>query len=217
MSDSITDFRSGNKWMVAALNKVIAYARGHGVNPAGIPGWSWTIDGWQPPRVKPSSLSDSSPWEISATDREEGIISVSAGTILKSSDSISAVLTRSNPDDTFTVDAGGYIAIKLDLSETFGVTEYEIVYGSSWFLPDDKPIEYTGTPAQVDFQVLARYYPLWKFVAESGDGTIPIKEGIHAQRIAPSEHLRLIMAYYQIATDDAMFLVPDFELAPRAS
>jgi hypothetical protein len=52
MSDSITEFRKGNKWFVDALNAVIKYARGHGVNPAGVPGWSWTVDGWKPPRGK---------------------------------------------------------------------------------------------------------------------------------------------------------------------
>jgi hypothetical protein len=52
MSDSLIEFKSGNKWFVDALNKVVSYARGHGVNPAGAPGWSWTVDGWQPPRGK---------------------------------------------------------------------------------------------------------------------------------------------------------------------
>jgi hypothetical protein len=52
MSDSLIEFKSGNKWFVDALNKVVSYARGHGVNPAGVPGWSWTVDGWQPPRFR---------------------------------------------------------------------------------------------------------------------------------------------------------------------
>jgi len=52
MSDVAPQFSKGNKWIVDAINKVIAYARGHGVNPAGVPGWSWTVDGWQPPRGK---------------------------------------------------------------------------------------------------------------------------------------------------------------------
>lgn len=50
MSDQLIEFNSGNKWFVSALNKLVQYARGHGVNPAGVPGWSWTIDGWMPPR-----------------------------------------------------------------------------------------------------------------------------------------------------------------------
>ena len=52
MSDVPIEFKSGNKWFVDALNKLVKYARGHGVNPAGVPGWSWTVDGWQPPRAK---------------------------------------------------------------------------------------------------------------------------------------------------------------------
>jgi hypothetical protein len=214
MSDKPPEFSSGNKWMVRALNSVVKFALVHGVNPAGIPGWSQTTDGWQPPRIRPGSVVGAEPWDISITD---GLVKIDVGTILKSGDSISEVLTCDNPTDSFTVAAGGYIAIKLDLSSSFDISTYEIVYSSAWFVAGGVPVEFTGTVGSGGFAVQARYYPLWKFVEASTSYSTPVSEGVHGVRLCPREHLRMIISYFRDSSDNSRFLVPDLEVGPRAA
>lgn len=43
------EFKKGNASIRHALSEVVEYARKHGVNPAGAPGWSVSADGWVPP------------------------------------------------------------------------------------------------------------------------------------------------------------------------
>lgn len=48
MQDKPT-FTGGNKSFGAALNKTVEALWRHGLNPAGMPGWSESADGWVPP------------------------------------------------------------------------------------------------------------------------------------------------------------------------
>jgi hypothetical protein len=50
MQDKPT-FTGGNKSFGAALNKTVEALWRHGLNPAGMPGWSESADGWVPPPV----------------------------------------------------------------------------------------------------------------------------------------------------------------------
>ena len=219
MSDKPPEFSSGNKWMVRALNSVVKFALVHGVNPAGIPGWSQTTDGWQPPRIRPSAIAGSDPWDISKTTGENGLTSVSVaiGTILKSSDSISTALSCINETDTFEADAGGFIGIKFDLSLGFDIDDYEIVYSDSWFVASDKTVDYNGTVGADDFEVLAAYFPLYKFVAAAEDGSVPISDGVHAVRLCERENLRMVAIYFRDSADNSRFLYPGVEVGPKAA
>lgn len=81
MSDTAPEFSTGNKWFVAMANAIIKYAKGHGVNCAGIPGWSWTIDGWMPPVSSGGSYSPVFGFSVKSSGDEGEDVTVSASVV----------------------------------------------------------------------------------------------------------------------------------------
>lgn len=63
MQDKPT-FTGGNKSFGAALNKLANALWRHGLNPAGMPGWSESADGWVPPPVFAADGSSLAPFDI---------------------------------------------------------------------------------------------------------------------------------------------------------
>jgi hypothetical protein len=105
--------------------------------------------------------------------------------------------------------------VKLTLATTFAPTTYDLVYQSGWFVAEAKPVEYSGTPGAVDFEVSAYYYPLWKFVGADEPGAVPVGTNKWGVKLAPDANLRKIIAYYQTAAAGPMFLVPMLDPPPR--
>lgn len=58
------EFKDGNVAFATALNEVVEYARRHGVNVAGLPGWEQTPDGWRPRERIGSSSNGLRPFEV---------------------------------------------------------------------------------------------------------------------------------------------------------
>lgn len=63
------EFKKGNKSFNAALNSVVEYAKGHGVNAKGVTGWSQTPEGWQPPRFKQTAIGNDM-WDLIKVDTD---------------------------------------------------------------------------------------------------------------------------------------------------
>lgn len=206
------EFKSGNKWMVEALNLVAEYAQRTGVNPGGRPGWSETAQGWLPPRNSINEFVLTVPWKLSVEDGEAGEVKIDAGTILNSSDSITQKLTISNPTATHTVQSGGYIAIKID-SKT--PTSCEIVALEEWPEEDGYQVTFTGTVGDGDFVFVARHYPLWKFVEAATDSSTPIGPDIHGIQLC-YDYLQITYGPYR--TPDGEFPhLPKFIPSHRAA
>lgn len=208
MSDIPPQFSKGNKWFVDALNALVAYARGHGVNPAGIPGWSWTKDGWQPPRVKGGGSESAFPWSLNSAGG--GAYSITVGTILKDSSVISGALTCSNPDFEFTPTPDGFLAVKIT---ELAPVEYELVFLSSWTEPDGYAISYSGEPGEIGFEFTARHYPLWAFKdARIDDSWAGTGEGVFGKRVCPPTDLKIVDTLYK-TPDNKYFVAPDFDVS----
>lgn len=57
-------FTGGNKSFGAALNRTIESLWRHGLNPAGMPGWSESADGWVPPVQLEGAVATLLPFDI---------------------------------------------------------------------------------------------------------------------------------------------------------
>lgn len=66
------EFRKGNASIRNALNLIVEYSKKHGVNPAGLPGWSQSADGWVPPLGGPASSDAVRQWQIRLRTEGEG-------------------------------------------------------------------------------------------------------------------------------------------------
>jgi len=140
-------------------------------------------------------------WHITSTG--DGSFTISVGTILKGDDSVSAVVTCTNPNDEFTGAPGKYLAIKIELKQP---ASYTLVLLNEW--PEDAgaPVTYDGTVATADFEFIARYYPLWQFAASSSEpDTVSLGADLVAIRIAPRENLVI---------QDSLYKTPDGEIVP---
>ena len=66
MSEAAPEFKSGNGYFVKALNALGKYAQSHGIDPAGLPGWSQGEFGWTPPYGSSALDGSIKPWDIVA-------------------------------------------------------------------------------------------------------------------------------------------------------
>jgi hypothetical protein len=208
MSDYPIQFKKGNQWFVDALNKVVSYARGHGVNPAGVPGWSWTVDGWQPPKTKGGGDQSVFPWSISPLG--DNVYNVGVGTILKDSSAISDALTCSNPDYEFSPVADGFLTIKVT---ELAPLDYELAFVSSWPELDGYAITYEGEPGEAGFTFTARHYPLWAFKdVKPDDSWIGTGDGVFGKRVCPPTDFKIVDTLYR-TPNNKYFVAPDFDVA----
>ena len=207
------EFKSGNKWMVKALNLVAEYAQRTGVNPGGRPGWSETAQGWLPPKAGAGEGGVfSQAWPLTVVDGEALEVSIEVGTILKGSDSISEKLTISNPDEVFVADVGGYIALKITEEVP---TTCELVFLPEWPEESGYQVTYEGTIAEENFAFVERHFPLWKFVADATGSSTSVAEGVHAEQLC-FNHLAIQYGIYR--TPDGEFVqLPGFTISHKAA
>jgi hypothetical protein len=206
MSDSLIEFKSGNKWFVDALNKVVSYARGHGVNPAGVPGWSWTVDGWKPPRARAGEETQPKTWAIDVVNAETGSIKIECGTIIKDASDLTGKLDITDEDEVFFPSVGDIARLKLDGPFDDPVATLEV--SGDWI---DYPAAYDTEGSEDTAEFSAYYYPLWEFVEEKADDTVTIKKDLYARRLVGDYHfLRNAAAYHQDGNKPyaVPFLVP---------
>jgi hypothetical protein len=133
------------------------------------------------------------PWRIVVEDQSAGSIKIACGTIIKSASNLSEKLVIAQADAIFNPTAGQTIRLKLTGSFDAPVATLEI--GSTWA---DYPaaIETSGEADTAAF--VSYFYPLWQFTSTATDTTIPIREGVHAQRlVGPHHFLRNSAAYHQ--------------------
>lgn len=196
MSDVAPQFSKGNKWIVDALNKVIAYARGHGVNPAGVPGWSWTVDGWQPPRVRAGETNSPRLWDVEVVSADDSSIKMSCPGVVRKIDDVdnTSLVSISGLASTFEVAAGDYLVLEWTAA---AVCTLKVL--STW---DGFPFPYVTTLDAEEFLIFDKTIcPLWKVLATGDVATVypgrhlPLGDAIILERLAPDAHLEI--ANYQ--------------------
>lgn len=145
------------------------------------------------PQHPGAAKADPTPWDLIVIDAEAGTVKVGPGTIIRDDSNLTVALTIANADDTFTIAAGQTIRIKM--TGPFDTPVATMESGGPW---TDHPaaIETTGSGDTAAFA--SYFYPLWEFVGEAGSGTIPIKAGLYARRLAPqSNFLRTASTYHK--------------------
>ncbi len=212
--------KGGNVSIRNAINQRTEALWRHGVNPAGMPGWSETADGWKPPLSFGGGVFDSFvPWSLTVVPpAQDNLFSILRGTILINPSSVFSqfagaepnTLTCSNEDFEFTPAAGLFIAIKL---ESLNPTTYELVELNTWPEEDGFTMTYTGTPGEEGFEFVAKHYPLWYFIDTKPDQSwTGFGESIFGKQVCPPFNFKMVDTLYK--TKDGEYLVaPDFDIA----
>lgn len=197
-------FTKGNASIKSALNQAIEYARKHGVNPGGLPGWSQSADGWRPPPMSQSSVAAAVVWELKIEDAANGQVSIKCGKILKDAADLSQSFQIQNEESFFSVGNGDKIFLKITNTFIDGefVTNVFLEKNNTW---EDYPSRYEVTGQNADAQFAAYYYPLYYFDdIEDDDSITIISEQVYGHRVCENSHLELIWAIYQKGNDAAI-------------
>jgi hypothetical protein len=161
-------------------------------------------------REVPVVKSNLGPWALIPSG-DPGEFVVNVGSVLKSGDSVSQVLTCSNPSETYSVEADQIFAVKITSEEP---TSYEVVLLNAWPEADGYQVSYTGSMGGEDFAFVERHYPLWQFVATATATSIPLGEGLHGEQLC-FNHLQIQYGIYR--TPDGEFVqLPGFAISHRA-
>lgn len=191
-------FQFGNKSFAKALNLLAQFAKQTGVNPAGRPGWAWSVDGWVPPPAGLFTTSES-PWDLVA-GTADGSWNITVGRICKGDGTYNTELTRSNPTAEWELEAGSILAIKI---ASVSPTTYTIEHYSSWPITGNKYVEVSGTSFSY------RLFPIWHVAAtEPAAFSTQIGDGQFAVRLAPPSHLTLAYTWHTL-TSGALIVTPD--------
>lgn len=197
-----------------AFNRILKYLRRTQILP-GRPGWSFTPNGILPPPAQVGGAGgDSFPWQISVVDAETPTLTISEGTILKSNDNLSDVLTRNSPSEEFTVSAGGFIAIKITGHQP---TTYDVEYSSSWSIDGDDACNITTIDADLGiYQFESRLLPVWAFLNEDDktDTDVAIGNDVWARRCLQN-HLVIEDGFY-LLENGSRITVPILKPSVRA-
>lgn len=211
MSEKPPEFNGGNGSFRKALNAVVAYARRHGVNPRGLPGWSQTPDGWMPPPVF-SSTSFQSPWDLTIEDAETGQVSVNLGTIIKDADDLTEAFVIVGGGATLAPSASNkWIYLKCENLASPSVT---LVCGGDW-TGHPSAVEVSGTGPSAEYA--AYCYPLFHFRSTAATGYTAINESLFYRKVGASSHFILTHHNRQSDSDRPItshLLMPYHEALP---
>lgn len=206
------EFKTGNASIRKALNEVAEYARRHGVNPAGLPGWSETIDGWNPPIIGPGSESSPEHWGlriISETGVATKVAIKNPGTVKKTTAyDNSGLVTITGIADEFTPAAGKLLVIKVapDLAASLEMVDE----WTGW----PYPIQ-TAASSPPGYRVLSYYYYLLYAFVPTADSTDPfavsIGDSLKAEKRGFNNNLQFVLSRGQ---DSTGAVVSYFELLP---
>jgi hypothetical protein len=150
------EFKSGNKWMVEALNLVAEYAERTGVNPGGRPGWNETAQGWLPPKVGVGDFAIDA-WDLVTFDEQYKI--ANPGRIYLDYNDLAEPVTITGITSAFDFGPSQYAYIKLtNLTEP----TFELVFGPA---PEDPFKTYKFTSGETFQKVEEAYFLLWEGIA----------------------------------------------------
>lgn len=203
--------KGGNASIRTAINERTEALWRHGVNPAGMPGWSETADGWKPPLAFGGGASGIDNWDIISDPDSDGELKLSSPFCLWSYDQLDkSVLIINNSfqlglDKWIVAKASGPISTFLETPEL----QIEIVDEWNWYPNAHQFTE--GEP----YEWIESYLPIWKLVGETERTSSMVKVGadgedaIYGQKYiygAP----RLAMNLSATTEPNRLRLVPEF-------
>jgi|AntAceMinimDraft_12_1070368.scaffolds.fasta_scaffold00616_22 hypothetical protein len=157
-------FKSGNTAMVAGLNSVADYAREHGVNPGGSPGWLQTPDGWKPPSVF-MAASVESPWDLVAGE-DEGTFKLRAPVVVAGITDLGTVIVIDNTP--ITLESDKFVVLKID----------DVIADPYTFTLALKEVDESGGLEVYTFtdddELETANLPLYKLADVSSDGSVRV-------------------------------------------
>jgi hypothetical protein len=201
MAQEAPEFSDGNMAFRKALNRVVDYAKRHGVNPAGVPGWSETADGWMPPRSRGGGGEVDLPWDIETDPESED--DPKKKRLIRP-----YVYSRSQPlpetlevsGNSFDIVAGEWLVARIA-----SISEPSIEIAA---IPDGE-MENVYTFAE-DPPVFHRAdIPLWRFYDEGGDGRVKLGEDLWGEKMVSPGPLRLVLPLYRVPSTVYARTVPD--------
>ena len=196
------EFKSGNKWMVEALNLVAEYAQRTGVNPGGRPGWNETAQGWLPPKVGAGEGFAIDAWDLVTFEEQYKI--ANPGRIYLDYNDLAEPVTITGITSAFDFGPSQYAYIKLtNLTEP----TFELVFGPP---PEDPFKTYKFTTEETPQKVEEAYFLLWEGI----EGTLPEGEwgkqfeDFYARRVPRAVDLVLQWGGYEFDEDFSHIPVP---------
>jgi hypothetical protein len=228
MQDKPT-FTGGNKSFGAALNKTVESLWRHGLNPAGMPGWSESADGWVPPVQFEGGETTILPFDVikvKPQPEEDGptIFTLHLPYVRKSNKYDVSELSVPITIEDFEVEAGSWLVAKmLGPIETFIETPEitievitEELLEVAW---ESFPNAHEANPDE-PYEWKESRIPLWQFLSEEDKTDTSVlllteddeknpgqKLKIYGQKfIGTSPQLIYTLA---LATEDRLRTVPD--------
>lgn len=196
------EFKSGNKWMVEALNLVVQYAERTGVNPGGRPGWNETAQGWLPPKAGAGEGFAIDAWDLVTFEEQYKI--ANPGRIYLDYNDLAEPVTITGITSAFDFGPSQYAYIKLtNLTEP----AFELVFGPA---PETPFKTYKFTSGETFQKVEEAYFLLWEGIA----GTLPEGEwgkqfeDFYARRVPRPVDLVLQWGGYKFDEDFTHVPVP---------
>jgi len=154
--------KGGNVSIRNAINQRTEALWRHGVNPAGMPGWSETADGWKPPLAFGGELASVDNWDIISAPDLEGESKLRFPFCVWSHDQLDKTVSITNTsfqiglNKWIVAKASGPIATFLETPEL----EIDIVDEWDWYPNAHKFTD--GEP----YEWIESYIPIWKLVGE---------------------------------------------------
>ena len=198
MNQPSPQFASGNAAFAQALNQVVEYARRHGINPGGRPGWNETPDGWMPPLFRGGSESVFLTWNLQVADPAAPSVKLLPGTIIKDVANVTEGLDITDVENEFAVSAGDYMWLKLEFDENTEQFIATVETGNSW-PGHPRGYEITGTGSAAEWASTS--YLLYAFTSTSTATSEAIGNGVFSERLIGDHHLAVIGTNYQSGTD----------------
>jgi hypothetical protein len=201
MAQDAPEFSDGNMAFRKALNSVVNYAKRHGVNPAGVSGWSETADGWMPPRSRGGGEVDL-PWDIE-TDPESEADPKEKRLVRPYVSRRVGAIPESVPisGNSFDPAADRWLVARIDDLEEIAI-EIKLVTDSEL---DGKIYHFTGSPPAF----LRADIPLWRFYDEDGEGRVKIMPDVWGEKMVSSGSLRMVFPLVGVPDTVQVRSVPD--------
>lgn len=206
MSEQAPEFKSGNGYFVKALNALGKYAQRHGIDPAGLPGWSQGEFGWTPPYGSSALDGSIKPWDIVAGGTEDGEKVLSSPNVISSLTDITDELTVTNTAFVPAIDTW-LVAEIIDLDSP----AIEIKLLETW---EGFPSAYEFDTAGAIPVFTAARLPLWKlFTPDPLIDAVSITDGVDGLKYVNGRVLTLGYRLVDVAINDDLFTVtvPFFE------
>jgi hypothetical protein len=200
------EFKSGNKWMVEALNLVAEYAQRTGVNPGGRPGWSETAQGWLPPYNKGGGEMGEFRWDL-INSTEEGEWTLFDPKVVYSREDIESDVVINN--DPFTLAADYWVVAKMEgpVNDFIAAPTITIEALDTW---SGFPSAYKfGSAPSSNWEVTR--IPIYKIEAlgenEDKTGTVSVGDGLYATKLV-SHYPTLAFTLATVPNEDRTRVVP---------